>query len=253
MKVTFLGTGTSQGVPVIACSCNVCQSTDSKDKRLRASVLVEVDGLNIVIDAGPDFRQQMLRVGVKRLDAILVTHEHYDHIAGLDDIRAFNWVEKRPTPIYVEQHAFDAIRNMFGYVFAKEKYPGIPQMAVNIIDEQPFFIQSTKILPIRAMHYKLPILGFRIGDFVYLTDVKVLPDSERWKVRGAKYLVINALRRQEHLSHLTLNEAIEIVRDVKPEQAFLTHIGHQLGKHAEEEKLLPQGIHFAYDNLTLEL
>lgn len=253
MKITFLGTGTSQGVPVIACPCNVCQSNDQKDKRLRSSILIEVDGLNLVVDAGPDFRQQMLRAGLKHLDAILLTHEHYDHVAGLDDIRAFNWVEKRPTPIYAEQHVFDSIKKTFSYVFAKEKYPGIPQMDVKIIGEKPFYIESTRIIPIRAMHYKLPILGFRIGNFAYLTDVKTLALEERKKLKGVKYMVINALRRQEHVSHLTLSEAIEIIQEINPKQAFLTHIGHQLGKYADEEKLLPPGIHLAYDNLTIEL
>jgi phosphoribosyl 1,2-cyclic phosphate phosphodiesterase len=193
-------------------------------KRLRASVLVEVDGLNLVIDAGPDFRQQMLAVQLKKLDAILLTHEHYDHIAGLDDIRAFNWVQQKPTDIYAEHRVQQSVKQIFYYVFASSKYPGIPQMYLRDIQNKPFTIGETTIMPIRGMHLKLPVFGFRIGDFAYLTDIKTIDEDEMEKLAGLKYLVINALRKEEHISHLTLDEALEYIRKVNPENALITHI-----------------------------
>ncbi len=253
MKVTFLGTGTSQGVPVIACNCRVCSSDDERDKRLRASALVEVGGMNLLIDSGPDFRQQMLRAQVSHLEAILLTHEHYDHIAGLDDIRAFNWVEQKPSDIYAEERVHQYIKQVFPYVFAQKKYPGIPRMNLHRIDNTPFHINSIEIIPIRCLHHRLPVLGFRIGNFAYLTDIKTIEAGEREKIRGVKVLVINVLRKEEHLSHLTLGEALEIVHDLKPEQVFLTHIGHQFGRHAEESLELPPNVSMAYDGLKLEI
>lgn len=251
MKVTFLGTGTSQGVPVIACGCDVCQSNDEKDKRLRSSVLIELADCNIVIDAGPDFRQQMLRSERKSLDAILLTHEHYDHIAGLDDIRAFNWVQKRPTDIYAESRVQHSIKRIFSYVFAAKKYPGIPQMNLHTIHEHPFEIKNNIIHPIRGHHYKLPVFGFRIGKFAYLTDMKTIADEETEKLNGVEILVINALRREEHISHMTLDEALAFIEKVNPKKAYLTHISHQLGRHCEISKELPENVYFAYDKLQL--
>jgi phosphoribosyl 1,2-cyclic phosphate phosphodiesterase len=252
LKVTFLGTGTSQGVPVVACTCKVCQSTDILDKRLRASVLVEVDGLTLVIDAGPDFRQQMLRAQVTSLDAILLTHEHYDHISGLDDIRAFNWVQKRPTDIYAEHRVILSVKQIFSYVFASEKYPGIPQMNLHEVGSEPFKINNVEVVPLRALHYKLPVLGFRIGDFAYLTDIKTIEEEERRKIRGIKFLVVNCLRKEEHISHLTLSEALSLIVDIKPERAFLTHLSHQFGLHSVESLGLPSNVKLAYDELSFE-
>lgn len=251
--MTFLGTGTSQGVPVVACDCVVCRSADSRDQRLRSSVLIELNGKSLVIDAGPDFRQQMLKVGLKKLDAILLTHEHYDHIAGLDDIRAFNWVQKCPTDIYAEHRVQKSIKQIFSYVFAGHKYPGIPQMNLFDIESEPFLIDSTLIIPVRGMHYKLPVLGFRVGNFAYLTDMKTIADEELEKLRDLEVLVINALRIEEHLSHMNLEQALTLIEKVKPQQAFLTHISHLMGLHSEVSKKLPSNVALAYDDLHLEL
>ena len=209
MKVTFLGTGTSQGVPVIACNCNVCQSDDARDKRFRTSVLVEVDGKNILIDAGPDFRMQMLRARVSDLSAILITHEHKDHVGGIDDVRAYNFIHQKPVDIYCEKRVDDALRREYSYVFADKKYPGVPQINLHdIADETSFSILGIEIIPIRAYHHKLPILGFRIGDFTYITDANFIPEEEKEKIVGTKYLVLNALRKQKHMSHFSLSEVL---------------------------------------------
>lgn len=253
MKLTFLGTGTSQGVPVIACPCDVCSSPDYRDKRLRSSFLVEIDGLTIVIDAGPDFRQQMLGACVTNLSAILLTHEHYDHLAGLDDIRAFNWVQKKPTDIYAEERVNQSVREVFSYVFASKKYPGIPQMILHPIDEEPFMIGHVHVVPIRGLHYRLPVLGFRIGKMAYLTDFNSLPNTELEKLKDLDVLIINALRREPHVSHFTLDEALSVISEVKPVHAYLTHISHQMGRYSDVEKLLPDNVFLAYDGLSLVL
>lgn len=253
MKLTFLGTGTSQGVPVIACPCDVCSSPDHRDKRLRSSFLVEIDGLTIVIDAGPDFRQQMLGACVTNLSAILLTHEHYDHLAGLDDIRAFNWVQKKPTDIYAEERVNQSVREVFSYVFASKKYPGIPQMILHPIDEEPFMIGYVHVVPIRGLHYRLPVLGFRIGKMAYLTDFNSLPNTELEKLKDLDVLIINALRREPHVSHFTMDEALSVISEVKPVHAYLTHISHQMGRYSDVEKLLPDNVFLAYDGLSLVL
>lgn len=253
MKFTFLGTGTSQGVPVIACPCVVCQSTDSRDKRLRSSVLIEHEGTTIVIDAGPDFRQQMLLANVKRLDAILLTHEHRDHIAGLDDVRAFNWVQQKPMDIWAEQRVQEALRKEFAYVFAETKYPGVPEITLNNIDGHPFEVNDLKIVPIRGYHHKLPIYGFRIGNLTYITDANFIPEEEKEKIVGSKYLIVNALRHQKHMSHFSLPEAIKLISDFSPRKGFIIHVSHQMGLYKDLVKELPDNICIAYDGLSFDL
>jgi phosphoribosyl 1,2-cyclic phosphate phosphodiesterase len=253
LKVTFLGTGTSQGVPVVACGCRVCRSENPRDKRLRSSILVETGNARLVVDAGPDFRQQMLRENVKSIDAILLTHEHYDHIAGLDDIRAFNWVLQRPTDIYAEQRVHASVKKIFSYVFASKKYPGLPQMNLFEIENQPFNINGVEILPIRGMHYKLPVFGFRIGAFAYLTDIKTIEIQELEKLRNLDVLVITALRIEEHLSHLNLQGALDLARELKPKKTFLTHISHQMGLYNEVSASLPDNVSLAHDGLFLRV
>jgi phosphoribosyl 1,2-cyclic phosphate phosphodiesterase len=253
LKVTFLGTGTSQGVPVIGCRCAACLSGDPRDQRLRSSVLVEQEDLVIVIDTGPDFRQQMLRAGVKVLNALLYSHEHRDHVAGLDDIRAFNFLQKRPMDVYAEKHVIRALNRMFPYVFEKKSYPGSPRVVIHRIGTDPFRIGPLEVRPVRMMHYRLPVLGFRIGDFAYLTDGSYLPDREKEKLTGLKFLAVNALRKEEHISHFTISQAEELIGELKPAEAWLTHISHQVGPVASLEKELPQGIRVAYDGLVLEV
>jgi phosphoribosyl 1,2-cyclic phosphate phosphodiesterase len=254
MKVTFLGTGTSQGVPIIACDCEVCSSTDSKDKRLRSSILIENEGQAFVIDTGPDFRQQMLRAHVKRLDAVVYTHEHRDHIAGLDDIRAFNFVMQQPIDIYADERVEDAIRNReFPYVFAKDQYPGLPEINMHRITEKPFTIGKTTFITIRVMHMKLPVLGFRVGNFTYITDANFISEEEQQKIMGSEVIVLNALRKEKHPSHYNLNESVALMNKWKPKYGYFTHISHQLGKHKDVERELPSNIRLAYDGLTIEL
>ena len=245
LKITTIkgiGTGTSQGVPVIACRCDTCISDAPKDKRLRSSVLIEEGDVTIVIDTGPDFRQQMLRAEVKKLDAIIFTHEHRDHIAGLDDIRAFNFILKKPMDVYAEERVIRSLKNEFPYIFAERKYPGIPQVNVHSIENQQFKINGLVVQPIRALHYRLPVLGYRIGDFAYITDANYIPPEEKEKLRDLKILVICALRVKDHISHFTLPQALEVIEEVKPEEAYLTHISHQLGLHDDVQKGLPDRV-----------
>lgn len=253
MKLTFLGTGTSQGVPVIACECPVCQSDNFKDKRLRSSALVEVDGVTLVIDSGPDFRYQMIRARVKHLDAILFTHEHKDHTAGLDDIRAFNWVNKSAVDVFAEKRVQEALRKEFSYVFANNKYPGIPEMRLFEVNNAPFHINGIPIIPIRALHMKLPVYGYRIGDLTYITDVNYISEKEKKKIEGTKVLVVNALRREKHVSHFTLSEALSLIKEINPLTAYLTHTSHQMGFHEDVEKELPENVFMAFDGLQISL
>lgn len=253
MKVKILGTGTSQGVPVIACNCEVCQSTDPNDKRLRTATLVEVDGVNIVIDAGPDFRQQMLREKVTDIDAILITHEHRDHIAGLDDVRAFNFMNQKPVDIYAEKRVQDVIRAEFFYSFEENKYPGVPQINMKSLTAEPIIIKGVKIVPIRVFHYKLPVFGFRISDFSYITDANYISEEEKEKLHGTKYLIINALRKRKHISHYSLDESLKLIKELSPKRAYITHISHQMGLHHVVNEELPRGISLAYDGLHFEV
>ena len=253
MKITFLGTGTSQGVPMIACPCEVCTSPDPRDKRLRSSILISAAGRNVVVDTTPDFRYQMLRAAVTRLDAILITHSHKDHIAGMDDVRAFNYFQKGPVHVYATAASQAGIRTEFPYVFAEERYPGIPEIILHDIDRSPFEAAGLAVTPIQVMHYKMPVVGFRIGDFTYITDANYIDPVEKKKLKGTKILVLNALRKKPHLSHFTLSQAIALSDEVGAEQTYFTHISHQLGRYAEVKKELPEGKFLAYDGLEIQL
>ena len=253
LKVTFLGTGTSQGVPVIACDCKVCKSSDSKDKRLRSSVLFTVDGENYVIDSGPDFRQQMLREKIQSLKALLFTHEYKDHIAGMDDIRAFNFKDKRDMDVYCSLAVEEALRREFHYVFVDYNYGGVPKVKLNRIENKSFNLNGIVINPIQVMHYKMPVFGFRIGNFTYITDAKTVSPEEREKIRGSEVLVINGLRREEHIAHFNLKEALAFIEDVKPEKTYLTHISHLFDTHEAIEAELPANVFVAYDGMTIDL
>jgi len=252
VKITFLGTGTSQGVPVIACECSTCLSGDPKDKRLRAALLVETGSNTIVIDAGPDFRQQMLRANVKKLDAIFLTHEHKDHIAGMDDLRAFNYKSQAAIDIYAEERVQHAVRKEYAYVFAENQYPGVPKMELHNIDNYDITISGDTITPLRIFHYRLPILGFRIGDMAYITDANYIPEETKEKVIGVKYLIINALRKEKHISHFSLTEALAFIEEISPRRAFITHISHQMGNHYDVIKDLPANVTLAWDGLEVD-
>jgi len=253
-KITFLGTGTSQGVPPIGCQSPVCLSTDLKDKRLRCSILVEYDNTKIVVDTGPDFRQQMLRVNASKLDAVLFTHEHKDHTAGLDDIRPFNFMQEEPMDIYATPWVQEALKKQFDYIFADLKYPGLPKVNLcHLNKDTPFQIDGHTIIPIEVMHHKLPVLGFRFDNFTYITDANYISETEKEKIRGSKVLVLNALREEAHISHFTLKEAIELAQELEVEQCYLTHISFQLGFHEEVDAKLPHGVNLAYDGLQIEV
>lgn len=279
-RLTFLGTGTSQGVPMIGCGCDVCRSSDPRDKRLRASAMVDFNGLRILIDAGPDFRQQMLREGVTHLDAIILTHNHKDHTGGLDDVRAFNYLERRATEIFCEKYVEDSLRLEYSYAFAEQKYPGAPEWHVHNIDSRPFIIQSggptkllswesgkgysysvvdlaeevksAEVIPIRGMHYKLPVLGYRFGDIAYCTDMNYIPEEEFKKLEGLEHFVINCVKNGKHISHYSLEEAIEVAQKVGAKHTWLTHLSHQLPAYETLAAQLPEGILPAYDGLVIE-
>ena len=253
-SLTFLGTGTSQGIPMIGCNCEVCTSADVRDNRLRSSALIRYEGHAFLIDAGPDFRQQMLREKIAHLDAILLTHNHKDHTGGLDDVRSFNYLEKRSFPIFCEAHVLESLKKEYYYAFAEKLYPGAPEMDIHLITSLPFEIDGIRVVPIRAMHYKLPILGFRFGDCAYVTDANYIPEAEFEKLKGLKVFVLNTVKRGHHISHYALEEAIEVCRRVGAEQSYLTHLSHMLPRHAEltaELATLPFRLAPAHDGLTI--
>lgn len=242
------------GVPVIGCQCEVCQSSNPKDNRLRTSILIQKGECNIIIDSGPDFRYQVLRSGIRSLSGLVFTHEHKDHTAGMDDVRAFNFIQRKAVEVYASKAVENALRNDFHYAFADVKYPGVPEIKINSIDAaKPFEIEGLVITPIQVYHHKLPVLGFRVGDFTYITDANRIPRSEWEKIEGSKVLVLNALRKQSHISHFTLDEAVELMNQIKPEVGYLTHISHQMGTHEEVSKTLPSHVQIAYDGLVVEL
>jgi phosphoribosyl 1,2-cyclic phosphate phosphodiesterase len=255
IKVTFLGTGTSQGVPVIACDCTVCMSSDVKDNRLRSSILIETNGKTLLVDTGPDFRQQMLRANVQKLDGILYTHEHKDHTAGMDDVRAFNFKHKKPMEMYVDENVNTALRREYQYVFSGNNYPGIPQVNLNLIDKNAdtIIVAGVEVTLIKLMHYKLPIYGFRVGDFAYCTDTNYIAPGEMEKLKGLDVLVITALRKEKHISHFSLSESLEIIAELKPKKAYLTHISHLLGTHKDVSRELPSNVQIAWDGLVLSV
>lgn len=250
-RLIFLGTGTSQGVPMIGCACEVCCSEDPRDKRLRASVLVEYEGLTILVDAGPDFRQQMLRAGVTHLDAILLTHNHKDHTGGLDDIRAFNYLEKKAAQIFCEKYVEDSLRQEYSYAFAENRYPGAPEFEIHLIDDKPFTINGIEIIPIRGKHFRLPVLGFRFGDIAYCTDMNHIAEEEYAKLQGLEHMIINCVRRGRHISHFSLEGAIGVAEKVKASHTWLTHLSHQLPCYEALCEELPQGVLPAYDGLVI--
>ncbi len=252
-NLVFLGTGTSQGVPVIGCECSVCKSSNTKDKRLRTAAMLQIDGKNIVIDTGPDFRQQMLRENVKTVEAVLFTHEHKDHVAGLDDIRSFNFRSGKVMQIYGSTYVETGLKREFHYAFGESRYPGTPQFNLNIIADEPFEVADETITPINVLHYKLPVKAYRIRNFAYVTDANFIAPKEKEKLKNLDCLVLNALRKEKHISHFNLDEALELIAELKPKQAYLTHLSHLMGKHEDVSALLPQNVALAYDGLEIDL
>ena len=253
MKVTFLGTGTSQGVPVINCQCDVCASMDPRDKRLRSSIHLETGGKSFIIDTGPDFRQQVLTQGISKLDAVIFTHQHKDHIAGLDDVRGFNFSLKKDIPIYGTEAVIEQLKQEFSYIFASSKYPGVPRVVVHSIQNQAFVAEGVEFKPIEVLHHKLPVFGYRVNNFTYITDAKHISPEEKQKITGTEVLAINALQHKPHLSHFTFEEALSLINEIKPRRAYLTHISHNLGTQLAMSRQLPQHIELAYDGLQIEI
>lgn len=254
LNVTVLGSGTSQGVPMIGCDCEVCRSTNPKDKRLRSSIMLTIDGLNYVIDTGPDFRYQMLRENVQSLEAIFYTHQHKDHLAGLDDVRAFNFKQEKDMKVYCDVRVDEALHREFAYIFSSFQYPGIPKLDIELIDENSTIQIGTDALQvIEVMHYKLPVLGFRYQNFAYITDANFIAEKEKEKLKNLDVLIVNALRKEEHISHFNLAQALDLIAELQPKKAYLTHVSHLMGLHNEVNLELPENVALAYDGLKLEL
>ncbi|MBL7851924.1 MAG: MBL fold metallo-hydrolase [Cyclobacteriaceae bacterium] len=253
MKITLLGTGTSQGVPVIGCGCEVCRSLDYRDKRLRTSVHLAVGAQSLIIDTGPDFRQQMLREDIRRLDAVIFTHSHKDHTAGLDDVRAYNFLQKMDMPVYGHAYVLQQLTSEYAYAFGPHRYPGIPQLKLHAITDEPFVVGDTTITPLPVMHLNMPVYGFRVKDFSYITDANAVSDMALDRLRGTRVLVLNALQREKHVSHFNLEEALMMAARIGAEKTYLTHISHKMGLHKEVEKELPAGVALAYDGLSFTL
>jgi len=253
LTITFLGTGTSSGVPMIACPCEVCHSADPKDKRLRCSILVQSANTTLVVDTGPDFRYQMLRAGVTHLDAILFTHPHKDHVAGLDDVRAFNFFSGRSMNVYANELTQEVIIREFPYAFTENKYPGLPEIDLHSIDMDPFMVGDIPVTPVLVWHLKMPVLAFRFGSFTYITDANKIDAAEKEKIKGSEVLVLNALRKEKHISHFSLGEAIDLAKELQVPQTYITHLSHQMGKHEDVVRLLPEGVSLSYDALTIKL
>jgi phosphoribosyl 1,2-cyclic phosphate phosphodiesterase len=249
LTITFLGTGTSTGVPMVACGCEVCTSDNTKDTRLRSSIMVQSSATTIVVDATPDFRYQMLREKVIDIDALLITHPHKDHIAGIDDTRPFQFFSNKPTHIYGNKMSLEGVQKEIPYAFENLKYPGIPKVILEEITLEPFIIGDIPVIPILVWHYKMPVYGFRFGNFTYITDANSIDTSEKQKITGSEVVVLNALRNEAHISHFTLREAVELVQELQIPRAYFTHISHQLGLHNAVNKTLPAGISLAHDGL----
>lgn len=253
LKITFLGTGTSSGVPIIGCHCPVCTSKDPRDNRLRSSILIESATTTVIIDTGPDFRQQMLRIGNEKLDAVVYTHAHMDHIIGMDEVRPYNYNQKMDMPLYASKATQDSLRRIFYYAFEEKRFPGIPQVVLHTIDKESFTIGDIEILPIHVWHYKMPVLGFRIGQFTYITDVNSIDDDQKELIKGSEILVLDALGRVPHISHYSLPQAIDVVRELKIPEVYFTHIGHSMGLYETSEREMPSGMHLSYDGLVLNI
>lgn len=253
MQVTFLGTGASHGIPVIGCDCQVCKSNDSKDKRLRSSVFIKTNYNNLVIDAGPDFRQQMLREKITKIDAVLITHEHKDHTAGLDDVRAYNYLMRKAMCIYAEERVLHSIKREYAYVFSDDKYPGIPELDLHIVTNEKFELNGDTLIPIQVFHNLLPVFGYRVGGFAYITDAKTIPTLEKQKLQNLDVLVINSLRVKPHISHMGLEEVLDVIEELKPKRTFLTHTSHMHFNYAQLEAHLPANVFSAYDGLVIEV
>lgn len=253
LSITFLGTGTSSGVPMVGCDCEVCTSTDQKDNRLRSSILIKSATTSIVVDSGPDFRFQMLRAKVMHLDAILFTHPHKDHVAGLDDVRGYNYFSGRPMEVFANEMTQEVLIREFPYAFADTRYPGVPEINLNTIDADPFFVGDIPVQPIQVWHMKMPVLGFRFGNFTYITDANRIGDTEKQRASGSEVLVLNTLRKEKHISHFNLEEGISMAKELKARQTYFTHLSHQMGLHATVQRELPGGIALAHDQLIIKL